>query len=712
PGLRRLREALGARIPRLPRALEGALRQRSDAAGGRAARARQPPRRRGPAARHLLGRHAPEGGDRPGPPGRPAARDRRRADGRARSGGARPLPEPPRRGRARPGRAPLDPHRLGRRGRGLVDRGRPRRPADRPRDARRAPADGGGQGLPRRRAEREAGRGPGEGAGLEPRPPGGRRPRALRRAGRLGCGAFGRRAGRADARGRLPARPARGGCPGCSERSERLGTGRGMSASPGVIGGVRASEAITAQVAAEVRTRLRSPGTVVALAAILLGAYLWIPNPGGKATSVSWQLPDGRLQTSVHSAVYIGSAMAFLGGFFAVAVGFYLVAGSIRRDRERGIGAILAATPLPNVAYLLGKWLAHVAYLSILTLLIVPIGVYHWLRFGVGHFDLAGFLGPLLLLALPGIAFVAAMAVLWDVSPGLSGRMGLVIWFFVLSMVAAALPIAQASNPATGRVDRLPWFDPMGGTSVSVLIRRSLPQAKGEISTGLIFREQVVEQVAWSGLPIDAGFVARRLAGILWALPPLGLALLVFDRFDPARRRLRLRRAKPPTVIEEAPGTAPAPSVRFADLEPARARPSALRAVVADAALLWKTGSFLRWAVVLAALLAAVLPASAAPMVGAAFLLLLAPLISEAACREEIAGAAPLVFSQPGVPRSTVLWKLGSVALFTALLGAPFALRALAASPARGFAALSGLLFVAALAVSFGSLSRGGKLFL
>ncbi len=474
---------------------------------------------------------------------------------------------------------------------------------------------------------------------------------------------------------------------------------------------------IAAQVGAEVRTRLRSTGTFVALALFMIGAYLWIPNPGGKATSVSWQLPDGRFQTSVHSAAYIGSAMSFLGGFFAVAIGFYLVAGSIRRDRQRGIGAILAATPLPNASYLAGKFLAHVCYLALMTSLLVPIGIYHQLRFGVGPFDLVAFLGPLVLLALPGIAFVSAMAVLFDVAPGLSGRLGLIAWFFALAIFVAALPIAQARNPATGLSDRLPFFDPMGGTTVSVLIGKSLPQAKaGSISTGLIFREgPPIEQVAWSGLPIDARFVALHLGGILWALPPLGLALLLFDRFDPARRRLRLpspRRAAKEAAVAVAAESPEAPRARFADLASIQVTPSRTRAVLADALLLWQTSSILRWPLLLAVLLAAFVPAGAAPMLGAAFLLLLAATIAEAPCREELAGAAPLVFSQPGVPRSTVLWKLASVGLFSLIVGAPFLLRSALASPAQGFAALSGLLFVAALAASFGVLTGGGKLFL
>ena len=60
------------------------------------------------------------------------------------------------------------------------------------------------------------------------------------------------------------------------------------------------------------------------------------------------------------------SRVAILSGIFLTMGGFYLVAGSVRRDRERGVGAILAATPLSKTAYLGGKFAAHFAYLLVL----------------------------------------------------------------------------------------------------------------------------------------------------------------------------------------------------------------------------------------------------------------------------------------------------------------------------------------------------------
>ena len=65
-------------------------------------------------ARRILGRHAPALRHRAGAARQPAADHRRRADGRPRSRGARPLPQPAGGDRRERHRHPLDAHRVGR----------------------------------------------------------------------------------------------------------------------------------------------------------------------------------------------------------------------------------------------------------------------------------------------------------------------------------------------------------------------------------------------------------------------------------------------------------------------------------------------------------------------------------------------------------------------------------------------------------------------
>jgi len=472
------------------------------------------------------------------------------------------------------------------------------------------------------------------------------------------------------------------------------------------------SGALAAQVGTEVRMRMRSVGTLVALLAAFAAAILWIPDPAGRASSLSWRFPDGRVQAPIYDTAYIGFAASALIAILVALGGFYLVAGSVRRDRDRGVGVILAATPLSNGRYLLGKFAASAAYLSVVTALALTAGLTAWLRFGKGPFDPFAFFVPFLLLSLPAVAITAAFALLFDVTPGLSGRWGYVAWFFVFSLllVAAPMGLAGAGDPQ-GKLRRVPAIDPVGAATQAYLARQTVPGATG-FSTGLEIRDEPFERVPWAGIRVTPGLVALRAANLLVALVPLGAALLLFDRFDPARRgRRRLPGAKSRNRGPAAEGPAPGGSLAAAApiaLVPAAVRPSAMAAVLAETRLIWESAGLLKWALLAAALVAGFVPGRGA---AAAFLLLLVPAIAEVAAREDLSGTRALVFSQPGVPTSAVLWKTAALALFVGILGAPLVIRSAAASPARGLGALAGLLATAGIAAGLGFLTSGGKLF-
>ena len=478
------------------------------------------------------------------------------------------------------------------------------------------------------------------------------------------------------------------------------------------------SGAVAAQVGAEVRVRMRSVATLVALLAAFAGAILWIPDPAGRASSLSWRLPDGRVQAPIYDTAYIGFAASALMAILVALGGFYLVAGSVRRDRESGVGAILAATPLSSARYLLGKFAASAAYLSVVAVLALTAGVTAWLRFGKGPFDPFAFFVPFLLLSLPAVAITAALALLFDVTPGLSGRWGNVAWFFVFSLLLVALPMGLAgAGEGEGKLRRVPLVDPVGAATQAYLARQTVPGAVG-FSTGLEIRDEPFERVPWTGIRVTPGLAALRAGNLLVAFLPIAAAVLVFDRFDPARRRRRAARtgwlarfgakARPRDAAIAVETPAASPGHAPVALVPAAARPSAAAAVLAETRLVWESAGLLRWPLLAAAIVAGFVPGKGAPAV---FLLLLVPAVAEAAAREELSGTRALVFSQPGVPRSAVFWKTGALALFVATLGVPLVVRAAAASPARGLGALAGLLAVAGFAAGLGFLTSGGKLF-
>jgi hypothetical protein len=472
---------------------------------------------------------------------------------------------------------------------------------------------------------------------------------------------------------------------------------------------------VAAQLGAEVRTRLRSAGTLFALAFILVGSTLWMPDPRGKSASITWRTAEGLVCTPAYTARYVSVATAILTTVFLSLVAFYLVAGSVRRDRETGVGAILAGTPLGKGTYLFGKLAANAAYLGLLSLLILAVGLGKQLALGSGPLEPGRFLAVWLFVAVPGTLFVAAMALLFDVTPVLEGRAGLVIWFFVSMFLLIALPIGFREADGT----RLPFFDPAGLATVSALIDRSLPAGIHGVSMGLIFQDVPLTRVPWNGIEFPASAIAARLAAPLWAALPFLVALPFFDRFDPARGRPRASRrgARKETSVpaaalapEIAIGGSPAGAFRLSALAPASARPGAVAALLADARLLWDSARILRWPLLAASVAGALLPAAPSSFAAAAFLLLLVPVISEAGAREALAGTEALVFPQPSVPRSPALWKNASVALFVLAAAAPLLLRA-SLSPARFFALVTGLLFVAAFAASAALVTGGGKLF-
>jgi ABC-type transport system involved in multi-copper enzyme maturation permease subunit len=474
---------------------------------------------------------------------------------------------------------------------------------------------------------------------------------------------------------------------------------------------------IGAQVEAELKMRLRSFATLAALLAFLVAAFLWLPDPGGNSSSLSWHAPDGRVVAPVYTSGYVGLAITLLGAVILTLFGFYLVAGSVRRDRERGVGAILAATPLSRTSYLCGKFAAHAVYLFVMAALALPAGLVRFARWGEGPFVPGDFLGIYVLTLAPALLFVAAAAVLFDVVPGLSGRGGLVAWFFVFMFVLIALPTISAGAKDPGILARRPAFDPAGAATLEVAIRESVPGGK-DFSSGLNIRDKPFPRVPWNGIPIRADLVAARAAQLLYVVPLLVLAILLFDRFDPARSRRRAPRQRRLARLAarfarretEEPAAAPGDVPRPA-LSPVSPRPSAMNAVLAETRLIWQTASFLKWPLAAAALLAGVLPGEGARFASAAFLLLAIPIVSEVASREEQNGTRGLVFSQPGVPLSPVLWKAASCALFLGGLGLLAAVRAFVASPARGLAFLAGMLFAAGAAAGLGSLTSGGKLF-
>jgi len=98
-------------------------------------------------------------------------------------------------------------------------------------------------------------------------------------------------------------------------------------------------------VRADLMERIRHFRFLLTLGVILLGGYLLVP-PAGASYMVG--LHPVELKT-----------LTYYRGVYN-----YLVKGAIERDRQTGVGQLIAASPLSKTLYILGKWLSNVAVLA------------------------------------------------------------------------------------------------------------------------------------------------------------------------------------------------------------------------------------------------------------------------------------------------------------------------------------------------------------
>ena len=240
----------------------------------------------------------------------------------------------------------------------------------------------------------------------------------------------------------------------------------------------------------------------------------------------------------VYTSAWVGALVALVTTCWVSLVGFYIVKGAIDRDRQTGVGQVLAATPLSKPSYALGKFVSNFAVLSsmVLVLAVAAVVMQIFLREDP-RLDLFALLSPFVIVALPGMLLTAAVAVLFETLPMLRGGVGNVVWFFVWAFLGVAL------SAVTG----IEWLDPLGNmTMASSMISGAyayIPGYKGGFAFTIADKPvQVVQSFRWEGVPWTASQILLRLAWCGVAIVLVLFAAVVFDRFDSARMFGRSRR--------------------------------------------------------------------------------------------------------------------------------------------------------------------------
>ncbi|MBK7319532.1 MAG: ABC transporter permease subunit [Anaerolineales bacterium] len=270
---------------------------------------------------------------------------------------------------------------------------------------------------------------------------------------------------------------------------------------------------------------------------VMLGLVVFL----GYQTAIgNMALELGQYRGEFNSA-WVGAMMSLIGTFFIGWFGFYLVKGSVARDRETGVGQIMATTPLTRPLYLLGKWLSNFAVLMAMVGVLALAGIVIQLLQGENtQIQLFAFLDPFVFIVMPLMALVAALAVLFESISFLQGGFGNIVYFFAFIMF---VPLFMENDT----LSQYPAFEPMGLGLLSGEMGRAVsaihPDYDGSFTLGGGIVEQATTTFVWNGIAWTPEYIFARFSLIVLAVGLIFLAALFFDRFDPSRSKPRKARS-------------------------------------------------------------------------------------------------------------------------------------------------------------------------
>jgi hypothetical protein len=275
---------------------------------------------------------------------------------------------------------------------------------------------------------------------------------------------------------------------------------------------------------------------------IMLGLVMWLGYAAASGQMIMRIYPD---YTGESNSAWVGTLMALTVTFFLGWFGFYLIKGSVGRDYDTGVGQILATTPLTRPLYMLGKWLSNFAVLGVLILILMGAGILMNLLVGT-PLNLWALVTPLVIIALPCMALIAAFAVLFESIGWLRGGLGNVVYFLAFMLLVI---------PAIETVAYVPLLDVLGFRLIGDSVARAAQAIYPESSGAFTFTITVLDDpkiFPFPGIAWTTDIVMWRGAIFFLAISVAMLASVFFDRFNPSRLlpRKKQKGSKPETAIE------------------------------------------------------------------------------------------------------------------------------------------------------------------
>jgi len=278
--------------------------------------------------------------------------------------------------------------------------------------------------------------------------------------------------------------------------------------------------------------RIRSYRFLVILILCIVAGYVFVPAPVANYVTLGWGSKTV-FYRGIYNSAWIGSLVALLTAIFLALFGFYVVNDAVKRDEITGIGQVIATTPISNYVYTLGNALGNFLVLGTMVLIVflTAFGM-QLVRCEVLSLDLWALSAPFLLLVLPLMLLVSAVAVLFETIPSLRGGVGnvvyVLIWLFSFPFLSDIYDLignkmVLSSMEAAGEA----VFPEMN--EVGFILGYSWGFPEGRLQ----------HTFNWTGIQWTLEFIQSRLLLVGVAVIVALIASLSFRRFDPSKESRR-----------------------------------------------------------------------------------------------------------------------------------------------------------------------------
>jgi hypothetical protein len=290
-------------------------------------------------------------------------------------------------------------------------------------------------------------------------------------------------------------------------------------------------------VKADYLERVRRYSFLITVLVSIFIVYKYIPSSTDKYLTLS--LNDMR---GIYNSAWVGSAIATLASMLLSLPAFFLVKNAIERDVQTGVGQIIATTPISRWLYSLGKMGSNfVLLMSIVIVLFVSALAMQLIRGEDYSIEWAELLLPFLYSALPTMALVASVAILFESIPLLSKGLGnfvyLILWGFSLKMSTTATHSSQDMFGISPILSKL-----------SSEANARLPHPNGDHISGITPLQGELVTYDWNGVSWTIGMFLERYSWLVVAVVIVALAATFFHRFDLTQSIQKSKKSKPREV--------------------------------------------------------------------------------------------------------------------------------------------------------------------